>query len=73
MRSIGEVVLRSYNRTQTSFAQPTVFVTFYPQSLEFLYLFSICSVHIYLLDHVVNFFLGEGGTECISEEIFGLN
>ena len=44
MRSISEVVLRCYNRTQTSFAQPTVFCYFLYLTLgisrTFLYLLS---------------------------------
>ena len=43
VRSIGEVVLRCYNRTQTSFAQPTV-------SFYFVYLtLGISRTFLYLL------------------------
>ena len=77
MRSIGEVVLRCYNRTQTSFAQPTVFCYFLSPRLGISPTFLNLLIS-YFPERLRGQFLfgrggGEGGRECISEEIFGLN
>ena len=79
MRSIGEVVLRCYNRTQTSFAQPTVFCYFLSPRLGIspTFLNLVISYFLERSRHQFPFFFFKGGggvgRGCISEEIFSRN